>query len=696
MSDPESEQRLTEAFKQCSDDEYREMLGKMGINIPASADSTSIRNAAEAILRRELFQEKYGTVPCDVEAICQVMLGRLKITGIFKPPFPKPIEEEICFSNLLALRDFLAGCSFDGYPSVSAEQAERFEWAFAFRIRTPGEFSLDEFVKERGLSMAAAVPIILRTLERLFSLNVHDGDTVPASLRGAKRWCGYRKENDKKPPHSPVDGSSIGAVAKYQDHFVTFDEAVDGVERHDLDGLGFVLMEGDGLVGIDIDHAVEDGKINPVVEDWLKFFTNTYREFSPSGEGIHIICRGKLTGAVAGVPLPNAEGATVEIYSHDRYLTWTGKLIGGATDISDCQIALEKLLDHLEVKNATEPSGEIAMTPQRAGSVYTDLLEKLCTAVRGSRNNRLNAVSYFAARAHAGGLLNKDEATLRAEITSAARQAGLNDREIVQTFESGWQSGSHNKIKIRLMHHCTDLGNAERFILRHGDRVRYVPAYGRIGWLVWDGHRWKQDGERLVQELAQDTVRAIYLEAAAAEDSDASKRLASWATKSESARSVAAMLEMAQAGGVAVEPSKLDADPNLLNLENATLDLRTGEVREQRPSDLITRMLPVRYDPHASCPLFEKHLELVLPDPAVRNYFMEVVAYSLSGSTAEQCIHILLGDGETGKSTTSDLFRDMVGDYGLVVKRGLFIRQRQERSAVRACRTPGSPLGNVL
>jgi hypothetical protein len=36
---------------------------------------------------------------------------------------------------------------------------------------------------------------------------------------------------------------------------------------------------------------------------------------------------------------------------------------------------------------------------------------------------------------------------------------------------------------------CTDLGNADRFIHRYGDKVRYLEDIGR--WLFWDGTRWK-------------------------------------------------------------------------------------------------------------------------------------------------------------------------------------------------------------
>jgi phage/plasmid-associated DNA primase len=45
-----------------------------------------------------------------------------------------------------------------------------------------------------------------------------------------------------------------------------------------------------------------------------------------------------------------------------------------------------------------------------------------------------------------------------------------------------------------------------------------------------------------------------------------------------------------------VKTDNLDADPWLLNVENGTIDLRTGELREHRAEDLITKIARVKYD----------------------------------------------------------------------------------------------------
>src|SRR5262245_60715634 len=50
----------------------------------------------------------------------------------------------------------------------------------------------------------------------------------------------------------------------------------------------------------------------------------------------------------------------------------------------------------------------------------------------------------------------------------------------------------------------TDLANARRFGLRHGENMRFTTA---AGWLVWNGTKWDEDAKGVrVQALAADTA----------------------------------------------------------------------------------------------------------------------------------------------------------------------------------------------
>jgi putative DNA primase/helicase len=225
-------------------------------------------------------------------------------------------------------------------------------------------------------------------------------------------------------------------------------------------------------------------------------------------------------------------------------------------------------------------------------------------------------------------------------------------------------------------HNLTDLGNARRMVELHGDDFRWCGPWGRF--VVYDGKRWKQDDTGAVERMAKDTVRSIYQEAADAGDGDRRKALAKHATRSEAANRLQAMIGLTRSEpGIPVLPADLDGEPWLLNVENGTLDLRSGKLREQRREGLITKLAPVEYDPEAQAPTWEAFLKRVLPSEALRRFVQRAIGYSLTGSVEEQILLFLYGTGANGKSTLVNAVLELLGDYGkqaapdlLVVKQG--------------------------
>jgi len=208
----------------------------------------------------------------------------------------------------------------------------------------------------------------------------------------------------------------------------------------------------------------------------------------------------------------------------------------------------------------------------------------------------------------------------------------------------------------------TDLGNAERFIQQHGDDVRYCYPWGK--WLVWTGTRWERDEAGKVHKRAKETVRSIYGEAAAAEDEDRRKALAKHATSSEAEGKIRAMVELAKSE-VPVSPEELDAHPWLLNAPNGTVDLRTGELREHRREDMLTKMVGTEYRADAAAPVWETFLQRVLPSEGLRAFVQRGAGYSATGDTSEQCMFINHGVGANGKSTYQEVLAEALGDYAM-------------------------------
>ncbi len=222
-------------------------------------------------------------------------------------------------------------------------------------------------------------------------------------------------------------------------------------------------------------------------------------------------------------------------------------------------------------------------------------------------------------------------------------------------------------------YNLTDLGNSERFVSDHGEDVRY--CYPWSTWLVWTGARWEKDDAGRAHRLAKETVRGIYQEAAEAGDEERRKALAKHAARSESADKIRAMLELARSE-LPVAPDELDADPMLLNTKSGTIDLRTGELREHRREDLITKLAPVEYDPGAEAPAWGAFLERVLPDEELRGFVRRAAGYSASGDTSEQCLFINHGVGANGKSTFHEAAAAALGDYAMRAPTDMLLARR--------------------
>ena len=222
---------------------------------------------------------------------------------------------------------------------------------------------------------------------------------------------------------------------------------------------------------------------------------------------------------------------------------------------------------------------------------------------------------------------------------------------------------------------CNDAGNAERLADRHGANLRYCYPWG--SWLVYDGTRWHVDDRGAVVRLAKDTARSIFEEAKEAPDDETAKRLGKWASSSLSESKLRSMISLAQSEpGIPALPEEMDASPDLLNVLNGTIDLRSGELREHRREDLLTKLARVEYDPEARAPVWSAFLERVLPAEDLRSFVRRAAGYSATGDTSEQCLFINHGVGANGKSTFHEAVAAALGDYAMRAPTDMLLTKR--------------------
>lgn len=214
---------------------------------------------------------------------------------------------------------------------------------------------------------------------------------------------------------------------------------------------------------------------------------------------------------------------------------------------------------------------------------------------------------------------------------------------------------------------CTDQGNADRLIAKHGKRLRYNFARGL--WLIYEEEtgRWKWDQNGGIQALARVVLKGIYLDAKAATDAATEKALDAWAKASGSAGSLEAAIKLARsADGVPVQMSQLDADPYMLNCANGVVNLKTGRLLPHNPGHLITRTTGLDYNAAARSSLFEGVYPQALgSDVELMTYLQRVMGYSLLGLANERAFFFLYGPPGTMKSTLVDAWSSALGEYAM-------------------------------
>lgn len=169
-------------------------------------------------------------------------------------------------------------------------------------------------------------------------------ENIPEELTITPNWICWANipRRDGKPIKLPVD-TNTGKAARTNDPSTwdTFEESCDYYLQH-LDriaGIGFVFNADAGFVGVDIDNCIRSGKVLPRALAIVREL-NSYTEISPSGKGLHVICRGDIPAG------RRFDG--IEVYKSGRYFTVTGHHLHRCPwTINDRGAELERLYSHL-------------------------------------------------------------------------------------------------------------------------------------------------------------------------------------------------------------------------------------------------------------------------------------------------------------------------------------------------------------
>jgi putative DNA primase/helicase len=237
----------------------------------------------------------------------------------------------------------------------------------------------------------------------------------------------------------------------------------------------------------------------------------------------------------------------------------------------------------------------------------------------------------------------------------------------------------------------TDSTNAMRLVKENGRDIRYNAAWKK--WVVWNGRYWEMDdGGVLIHEKGLEMVRNIYDELLKTADYRERIDIEKAAMMSESVRRRKAFVEAATwIGALRIKSDELDPNPWLLNVKNGTVDILSGEFREHRQEDMITKIANVEYDPAADCPMWRKFVREIMDNkPDLIQFVQTAAGWSLSGDISEQTMFILYGTGANGKSTFLNTIMYLLGDYATATPTETFMKKSGDQYTNDVARLRGT------
>lgn len=191
---------------------------------------------------------------------------------------------------------------------------------------------------------------------------------LPEAMRQRQQWLLWRfelKEGEAKPRKVPywLNGKRrLGKQGSDKDraNLAVFEAACARFEHGGYDGIGFAFLPGDGLIGVDIDGAI-DPDTGEVAERCAKIIEAcaSYTELSPSGKGVHIIVHGEAKSI-------KDNGIGLEVFCGSQFFTCTGNRWHGTPDA--VQAISPKVLARLvaTIKEARKKASEAARAAKAA------------------------------------------------------------------------------------------------------------------------------------------------------------------------------------------------------------------------------------------------------------------------------------------------------------------------------------------
>lgn len=513
---------------------------------------------------------------------------------------------------------------------------------------------------------------------------------IPSELKQLKQWVCWQGSPDparpgkiKKLPINPYTGGN--AQSNNHDTWSDYETALKASGK--FSGIG--LMFANGYFGVDIDdaeneiRAFKSGDNANIIAEFI-YSLESYAEYSQSGKGIHIICKGSL-------PDGGRRRGKVEMYSEGRFFIMTGKPAAEYGDIIDCTELIKPLHskyvgreEPLVVKQQTSASLNLdeqeiidLANNSKQGQAFKTLFDGFWQGLYPSQSEAdlafCNMLAFWCGcdKLKMDSIFRKSSLMRQKwdrKVGNATYGGNTLDRAISDCRDIYSPSSDIADYSITIsdptplkQFSYDDTGNADRFVDNYKNSVLW--SYVNACWYVYTGKKWQTDMTGEVIKLADKLLVIMKKEYAMCVDEDQEKAFNKHLHYTRSNKGKQAMIREIQ-HRLASLPSDFDKDIWHLNTQNGVLDLKSGQLEEHSSNRMLSKITNTEYSDKIDCPRWKQFLEDIFAgNKELLSYIQKAIGYSLTGSTDEQCMFFCVGNGRNGKSTFLDTISDIFGDY---------------------------------
>ncbi len=492
---------------------------------------------------------------------------------------------------------------------------------------------------------------------------------IPDALQKRDQWILWSTETrDGDPTKAPKQPGGAYASSTDSDTWMPFSDARDAYASGDFDGIGFVFDEEGPFVGVDLDGCVDGTDLTGGAWDVVKRL-DSYTEGSPSGTGLHIICRGFLPDfGNRSSEVPGLK--ELELYDQARYFTFTGRHLDGTPEtVENRAQEVYDLCEEVFGKDTSSQNG----TPEPLDVPGQELV-----AQRREHDSKLDRLM----AGDTGGYKSHSEAQ-QALANKLAYYLQSNEREMMEVFKDSDMCRGDEDVRTFKNYEAPNAvdevddcyephrqnGQAEKSSSQDASEGESDP-WAAIRSTYSDDKKAArlEAAEQVSDELHVATDRAsgqcyVWDEDDKVLDPSGNQRIGellvrklrtehSQHEQNEITEKVRLLTAQDEFGGeyIPVANGDLFLDDDSVRLEDAD--------PERAP---LTRS-DAAWDPNAECPCFKGHLQGVMPSEQERQTLQEYAGYCLlHWDIPFHKALFMVGPTASGKSTTLTAIRKLMG-----------------------------------